>query len=74
MGYASRANPIAQAAKARSPRLGDMVDRQRVRELAGCIRSEAQLQQILADTNPAMREAVERAIRPWCTFAEAESV
>jgi hypothetical protein len=69
MGYAARRNPIAQAAAARAPELGELVEHQRIRELAAHIQTEAQLQHILDQVRPSsIRDAVEAQIRPWCAF------
>jgi hypothetical protein len=73
VGWAQRANPIAQAARARSPRLGELVDQQRLRELAGGLADEAELQRVLSATDPSLRDEVERAIRPWCRFVSVEA-
>jgi porphobilinogen deaminase len=69
MGYAARRNPIAQAAAARAPELGELVNHQRIRELAAHIQTEAQLQHILDQVRPSsIRGMVEAQIRPWCAF------
>ncbi len=50
----------------------EVVEQQRVRELAAQIENEAQLQKILDDCDPALRDEVEKQIRPWVTFDAPE--
>jgi hypothetical protein len=74
MGWAARANHIARAAKSRSPKLRDLVEQRRMHALAADLRDEAELQRVLSGVEPSMRDAVERAVRPFCRFVTVEGV
>lgn len=67
MGYAQRMG-LGKIAPPDSA-MEEVVEQQRVRELAAAIRDEAHLQQILDDVQPqSLRTLVEAQIRPWCAF------